>query len=188
MKKCPNCGILNADSSAYCTNCGSSLKSSSGCDNSSCKNINVHGYTQWFAVNPAVQVYVNGEKVVQVQKGEIITVPVPGPCQMKFTCHVRSVTINVNPDVDSDIFLSFDRMSGCLLANTNSGTRNSENGVDVQSKTDKPNIWLDILSFIIPIVGLILFFSKRAEYPSSAKSYLICSICGFVVNLIIYFS
>ena len=52
-------------------------------------------------------------------------------------------------------------------------------------KEDKTNILLAILSFLIPIVGLILFFVKKNETPNAAKNYLWCCIAGFVLGLIL---
>jgi uncharacterized membrane protein len=49
---------------------------------------------------------------------------------------------------------------------------------------DKSNIALAIVSFLIPIVGLILFFVKKKEAPKAAQTYLYCCIAGFVLGLI----
>lgn len=48
-------------------------------------------------------------------------------------------------------------------------------------KPDKQSIGLNILSFFIPFVGLILFFIKRKEYPKKAKGILIWAIIGWVL-------
>ena len=53
---------------------------------------------------------------------------------------------------------------------------------------DKANIALAIVSFLIPIVGLILFFVKKKEMPNAAKTYLYCCIAGFVLGLILNFA
>lgn len=151
---------------------------------SASKTVNVHGYAQWFAVNFDVQVYVDGEKVGQVGKDGICAVQVSEPCEMKFTCHVRTATIHVDPNFDTDIYLSFDRVSGCLIVTKQPSSEDNNNG-NIEQKLDKPNIGLDIVSFLFPIVGLILFFVKKGECPNSAKSYLICGICGFVLGLIL---
>ena len=89
---------------------------------------------------------------------------------------MRSANINVDPNIDTDIYISWDRISGGLLANKSSEINNGN--------IDKPSIALDILSFCIPIAGLILYFIKKSEYPNSAKAYLICAICGFALGFI----
>lgn len=52
---------------------------------------------------------------------------------------------------------------------------------------NKPSMGLNILSFLIPLVGLILFFVKKGAEPNSAKSYLTYAISGFVVGIIMSF-
>lgn len=138
-------------------------------------NINIHGYTQWFAATPDVKILVNGQVVGKVAKDEIFQIQLDAPCQLKFECNLRSTTINIDPSIDTDVYLSFDRLSGSLIANKNNDT----------NSIDKPSIGLDIVSFLIPIVGLVLFFVKKENYPQSAKSYLICAICGFALGLAI---
>lgn len=46
------------------------------------------------------------------------------------------------------------------------------------------NIWLVILSFLFPIVGVILYFVKKNEEAEAAQSYLYAGIAGFVLGLI----
>ena len=53
---------------------------------------------------------------------------------------------------------------------------------------DKANIALAIVSFLIPIVGLIMFFVKKKESPNAAQTYLYCCIAGFVLGLILNFA
>ncbi|MBQ6533886.1 MAG: zinc ribbon domain-containing protein [Opitutales bacterium] len=53
-----------------------------------------------------------------------------------------------------------------------------------QQQPDKASIWLQIVSFIIPIVGIILWVAKRKTSPIAAKSYLNVAIAGMVVNII----
>lgn len=183
--KCPSCGSPNVeqiDTDKYqCPYCGKTFSSTP--IKQAAKIISIHGYTQWFAVNPDVKVSINGQQVGKVARGGLLQIQIDTPCQLKFDCNMRSAKIDVNPDVDTDIYISCDRISGCLLANKS----NSTNGVIEENhggKIDKPSILLDILSFLIPIAGLILYFVKRREYPNSAKAYLTCAICGFVLGFI----
>ncbi len=56
---------------------------------------------------------------------------------------------------------------------------------------DIPSGGLKLLSFLIPLVGLILFISKNSTEPKSAKAYgkfaLIGWILGMVVSFFFYF-
>ena len=54
---------------------------------------------------------------------------------------------------------------------------------------DKAKVGLVILSFLLPLIGLILFFSKRKKTPKAAKSYVIAAVIGMVMFVISsYFS
>ncbi len=176
--KCPSCGSPNIeqiDTDKYqCPYCGKTFSSASV--KSTSKVVNIHGYTQWFAVNPDVKVTINGQLVGNVGKGGLLQIQMEAPCQIKFDCNMRSANINVDPNIDTDIYISWDRISGGLLANKSSEINNGN--------IDKPSIALDILSFCIPIAGFILYFIKKSKYPNSAKAYLICAICGFALGFI----
>ena len=49
---------------------------------------------------------------------------------------------------------------------------------------DQPNAGFAILSFIIPIVGLVLYFVWNKEYPNKAKSCLKGLIAGVVLYVV----
>jgi uncharacterized protein YqgC (DUF456 family) len=62
-----------------------------------------------------------------------------------------------------------------------------ENGASRQTAPDdKGSVGFAILSFFIPIVGLILFLVWRKEKPKKAKSAGIGAIIGFVLGIISY--
>lgn len=50
---------------------------------------------------------------------------------------------------------------------------------------DKTSVGLAILSFFIPIVGLILFLVKRDKSPKTSKACGICALVSFLVNLVV---
>ncbi len=51
---------------------------------------------------------------------------------------------------------------------------------------DVPSIGLNILSFIIPIVGLILYATHYKETPRKANSMLLWSIVSMVIGVLLY--
>jgi uncharacterized membrane protein YvbJ len=61
----------------------------------------------------------------------------------------------------------------------------SNKKVDATNVVDKNSIGYNILSFIIPIVGLVLYFMFKKETPIKAKGVLTWGIIGFVINLLI---
>lgn len=54
------------------------------------------------------------------------------------------------------------------------------------AKLDKNSIGLNILSFFIPIVGLVLYLVNRKTSPIKAKGIGIWALVGFIVNVILY--
>ncbi len=54
----------------------------------------------------------------------------------------------------------------------------------VSNNEDKPSIGYNILGFVIPIVGLILYFSWKDRTPNKAKSILTWSAVSFGIGLV----
>ena len=50
---------------------------------------------------------------------------------------------------------------------------------------DKAGTFLIIISFLIPIIGWILYFAKKGETPKAAKTYAKWAWGGFALNLLI---
>lgn len=57
----------------------------------------------------------------------------------------------------------------------------------VNAQEDKVNIGLAILSWFIPLAGLIVFLVKKKTSPKTAKVSGICALISFVLNLIVTF-
>lgn len=49
---------------------------------------------------------------------------------------------------------------------------------------DKTNVFLAILSFLIPLVGWILAAVNKYEKPNAARTYSLCAWIAFVLNII----
>ncbi len=52
------------------------------------------------------------------------------------------------------------------------------------SSEDAP-VWLKIVSFLIPIVGLIMWAVKKKDEPVAAKSCITWGIAGFATSIIL---
>ena len=50
---------------------------------------------------------------------------------------------------------------------------------------NKTNAGLLILSVLIPIVGFVLYFTKKNEEPDAAKNYLWSAVAGFIIGLFV---
>ncbi len=53
-------------------------------------------------------------------------------------------------------------------------------------KVDYKSPGLNFLSLLIPIIGLILYFSNRLENPKKSKSIISYTIFGIIVYILIY--
>lgn len=53
----------------------------------------------------------------------------------------------------------------------------------MENQQDKLSTLLAVVSFLIPIVGLILYFVKKEKEPLAAKSALKLAAIGFVVGI-----
>lgn len=62
----------------------------------------------------------------------------------------------------------------------------------ISAEDDRPSVGLNILSFLVPIVGIILYFATKGQYPIKAKanlkwaiiSIVICAILGFIGGIL----
>lgn len=54
-----------------------------------------------------------------------------------------------------------------------------------QYEDEKPSVLLRIISFLIPLVGLILYFVERDKRPRAAKSYLKWAGISFGINILL---
>ena len=53
-------------------------------------------------------------------------------------------------------------------------------------KEDKLGWGMIILTFLIPIIGIIYFFINKNEYPAKAKTALGVGVMAFIINIIMY--
>ncbi|HHT55105.1 MAG TPA: zinc-ribbon domain-containing protein [Acholeplasma sp.] len=60
---------------------------------------------------------------------------------------------------------------------------NSEN---LEENEDKGSVGFAILSFFIPIIGLIIFLMWHEKRPKTAKQAGFWALIGFVINILVY--
>lgn len=53
-----------------------------------------------------------------------------------------------------------------------------------QAKPDEPNTGLKVLSFFIPLAGLILFLVNQKDQPVSAKAYGKMALISFIIGIV----
>lgn len=55
----------------------------------------------------------------------------------------------------------------------------------INNVEEKVNVWLAILSYFVPIAGLIIFLVKKDKEPKTAKASGICALVSFLINMIL---
>ena len=76
----------------------------------------VYGYTQWFVAKPKVDVMKNGIKVAEVYPSAETEIDIEQDCTITFKCMFRTAVVQAKAGVTQEIQLSFDRVTGDLLA------------------------------------------------------------------------
>ena len=57
---------------------------------------------------------------------------------------------------------------------------------NLEENEDKGSVGFSILSFFIPIVGLIIFLMWQEKSPKTAKQAGFWALIGFVINILVY--
>jgi len=55
----------------------------------------------------------------------------------------------------------------------------------LRQKNDTPDIWIPILAFFIPVVGLILYLVWKDDKPQSSSAAGKFALIGFIVEVVI---
>ena len=55
----------------------------------------------------------------------------------------------------------------------------------VSAENDKPSTGLNILSFFIPLVGLILYLTRKNQYPVKAKALGKWALIGWITGIVL---
>ena len=82
------------------------------------------------------------------------------------------------PYCGSEIINTYNNLSNNNMSNNINGAYNGDK---------KVNIWLAVLSWFIPIAGLIVFLVKKDDEPKTAKVSGICALISFVLSIIVVF-
>lgn len=69
--------------------------------------------------------------------------------------------------------------------NINPNSTSVNFGNPFEKTEEKVNVGLAILSWFIPLVGLILFLVKKDDKPKTAKACGLCALISFILNLVV---
>lgn len=101
----------------------------------------VYGYTQNFAVNMKIQIYVNGNMVGEVSKGDKCEFDISENTNIEFKCSFRKSSIMAYKDQTNEIQLSFNRLTGSIepkLVNGNTAQVAQNNNLNSTNTVKQP--------------------------------------------------
>ena len=115
---CNKCGNEIVGDAKFCSKCGQPLSYAAN----SATNGNVDAYTltinrakQWYLVNPAVKIVVDGGAEYKIDSGETLNIPVsPGAHNIAFSCSIRNKIVNINASNNVVINIKWNRITGSL--------------------------------------------------------------------------
>lgn len=58
-------------------------------------------------------------------------------------------------------------------------------GLSIEDPNDRPEMWITVVSFLIPLAGIILYFSNAGRAPQRAASAGRGLMWGMIVNLVL---
>lgn len=114
----------------------------------------VYGYTESYAVNPDVDIFIDNNMVAKVGHNSMVPVYISKPCELKFKCSLSFGTTQCFAHPGDVVVLSLSRMSGKLSA-TLTSHNNYTNVIQSKQKEDSKNsMWV----FILIALGFLITF------------------------------
>jgi hypothetical protein len=114
MKYCTFCGNELFDEAVFCPKCKNFLNSAYA-DTKSEYNLIITRDSQFFIVNPAIKINIDGNLVGETDNGNQSEFLLSaGFHTVEFTCSLRHNKVNVNMTHDVRLSLSFNRATGCI--------------------------------------------------------------------------
>lgn len=203
---CEKCGKELREGVKFCPGCGKAVANNGGqvpvVSNGKGKLV-VYGYTQWFAVKPKVDILKNGIKVAEVYPSAKAEIDIEQDCSITFKCMFRTAVVQAKAGITQEIQLSFDRITGDILAMPANGSVvtsttsspvsagfNSGSVANYNSNTKKNKNIAGLLGIFLGGLGIHKFYMGRHRqgllYLLTCWTY-IPAIVGLIEG-IIYFT
>ena len=98
---------------------------------------------------------------------------------------VEPITMKNNAVREKEVNTN-DKTTTVVDSNTNAINYGNKNNVSNQvNANDKRSIGLNIVSFLVPLVGLILFLVMKKETPKKAKAIGISALVGYILSIVV---
>ncbi len=117
---CNKCGNVVKNGDKYCSSCGQALVTGMFQDRSinNMYNLKIVRSNDFYIVNPAVKVVIDGAQEYRVENGNTIDIPISsGVHNIVFSASLRKNNLNINVDSNAVIYVEWDRITGRLQAN-----------------------------------------------------------------------
>lgn len=115
---CSRCGGQLADGARFCTQCGQPVTAESVAPaQPRAYTLTVARDRQWFAINPAVQVSVDGGAAQKLENGGTLRLMLtPGAHEIVLSCGIRNRVVRLNMTGDASLRVWWNRVTGSLNA------------------------------------------------------------------------
>ena len=137
----------------------------------------------------AVDNNINNQTDVQLQTNDsVINNGLNQSVEESITSNTEINSIQPNTNQVNEQPIVYEQPSTNIVNNNkenNSTNIISDNNASISSNKKEKTIGYGILGFLLPLVGLIVFFAIRKDKPKSAKASLIGAIISFVLSIII---
>lgn len=175
--KCNECGQMVSDKASNCPQCGAPI------------NTQIVNNTEELTHTPKLKIIIEKGFILRNTTLEIksenniigeypfrsefeVEIPVYPKIELTFYGYKIKLALNTNENYTCKINASF------LLSYELS---NDEGKI---IKSDKTNFFVSLISFFIPIIGLIYYFVSKENSPLKAKSALNAALIGFILSFI----
>ena len=116
---CTKCGNHIVDGAKFCSKCGQSTNQAAnnitGNNGVGTFTLTINRAKQWFAVNPAVKIIVDGGAEYKIDNGETLNIPITaGTHNIAFSCSIRNKIVNVNVSDNVALNIKWNRVTGSL--------------------------------------------------------------------------
>ena len=123
---CSQCGAQIPDNAKFCTKCGYAVFSGNASNmgnagytgssaNASRHKLTIVRQNQWFAINPDMEIIIDGMERHMLANGSSLELMVsPGRHNLAFHCTIRNRIVDINVYGDMTLTAKFNRITGSL--------------------------------------------------------------------------
>lgn len=191
MIQCEKCEEMIPNDSVFCTHCGRPIKSTiNHKSNISTSKLKILWKGKYAATQCSVKILINNEFIGEYSynNGFCIEVPITSSeMSIGVVCNKikREFRFQLSHNIDYTCNLI---MPNGLSAIAGFSYELSDSNGNVRKDTDKLGIGMIILTFLVPLIGIIYYFMKKTEFPVKAKTALFCGLTATVIYLLLSYN